>query len=119
VFIWGRGQGKDTLTDSGGTDRLDVLPGVAANQVWLRHIGNNLEVSVIGSGDSFTVNNWYASAANQVESIKLSDGKTLTANKVQGLVDAMASFTPPTAGQTTLAANYQTALNNVIASSWA
>jgi len=57
-------------------------------------------------------------AANQVESVKLSDGKTLAASKVQGLVDAMAAFTPPATGQTTLPANYQTALNNVIASSW-
>jgi hypothetical protein len=38
---------------------------------------------------------------------------------VRGLVDAMAAFTPPAAGQTTLPANYQTALNAVIASSWA
>ena len=119
VYIWGRGQGVDTLTDSGGSDRLDVLSGVSANQMWLRKVGSNLELSVIGTSDKFTVNNWYASATNQVESIKLSDGKTLTANKVDTLVNAMAAFTPPAAGQTTLPANYQTALNPVIDANWA
>lgn len=119
VFIWGRSQGADNLTDAGGTDRLDILPGVITNQVWLRRLGNNLEISVIGTSDSFTVNNWYGSAANQVESIKLSDGKTLTSNKVDTLVNAMAAFTPPAAGQTNLPANYQAALNPVIAANWA
>lgn len=66
---------------------------------------------MIGTADKFTINNWYTAAANQVESLKLSDGKTLTASKVGNLVNAMAVFTPPAAGQTTLAANYQTALN--------
>ncbi|CAH0350894.1 calcium-binding protein [Aquabacterium sp. CECT 9606] len=119
TYIWGRDQGIDTLSDSGGIDRLDVLSGVTANQLWLRHVGNNLEISVIGTNDKFTVNNWYTAAANQVESVKLSDGKTLAASNVDNLVNAMASFTPPTAGQTTLPANYQTALNPVIAANWA
>lgn len=119
IYVWGRAQGADNLTDSGGTDRLDILAGVTANQLWFRHLGSNLEISVIGTSDSFTINNWYGSAANQVETVKLSDGKTLTADKVDNLVNAMAAFTPPAAGQTTLAANYQTALNPVIAANWA
>ena len=119
VYVWGRDMGIDTLADSGGADRLDVLAGVTANQLWLRHVGNNLEISVIGTNDKFTVNNWYTAAANQVESVKLSDGKTLAANNVDNLVNAMASFTPPATGQTILPANYQTALNPVIAANWA
>jgi hypothetical protein len=119
IYVWGRNQGTDTLTDSGGTDRLDVLSGVTANQLWLRHTGNNLELSVIGTNDKFIINNWYSSAANQVESIKLADGKTLTADKVDTLVNAMAAFTPPATGQTSLPANYQTALNPTIAANWA
>jgi hypothetical protein len=47
------------------------------------------------------------------------NGKTLSDTKVQGLVDAMAGFTPPAVGQTTLPTSYQTTLNAVIASSWA
>jgi len=118
TYIWGRGEGVDTLTDAGGTDSLQILAGVSADQVWLRRVSNNLEVSVIGSGDSFTITNWYTAAANQVETIKLAGGKSLTAGNVQNLVSAMATFTPPSAGQTTLPANYSAALSNVIASNW-
>lgn len=44
--------------------------------------------------------------------------KCITDAKVQSLVDAMAAFSPPSAGQTTLPAGYQTALNPVIAANW-
>ncbi|MBC7700832.1 calcium-binding protein, partial [Aquabacterium sp.] len=118
TYIWGRGEGADTLTDAGGTDQLSVLAGITADQLWLRHVGNNLELSVIGTADKFTINNWYTAAANQVESVKLSDGKALMSSKVENLVNAMAGFTPPAAGQTTLPANYQTALNPVVAANW-
>lgn len=118
VFGWGRGDGADSLTDAGGVDRLDVSAGVTASQMWLRHVGNNLELSVIGTTDTFTINGWYSSSANQVESIKLADGKTLTANHVEALVSSMAAFSAPAAGQTTLPASYQTALNPVIAANW-
>ena len=120
TYIWGLGEGADTLSDAGGTDQLSVLAGVTADQLWLRHVGNNLELSVIGTADKFTINNWYTATANQVESVRLSDGKTLLASKVESLVQAMANgLTPPALGQTTLPANYQTALNPVIAANWA
>lgn len=119
VYVWGRGEGADMLTDAGGTDRLDVLAGVAENQVWLRKVGNNLELSVIGTSDSLTINGWYSGAANQVESFRLADGQALLASQVQQLVDAMAAFVPPAPGQTSLPANYHAALNPVIAPSWA
>lgn len=118
TYIWGRGEGADTLTDAGGADQLSILAGVTAEQVWLRRASNNLEVSVIGTTDRFTITNWYASSANQVESLRLSDNRALSASKVQGLVDAMAAFSPPAQGQTTLPTNYQTSLNTVIATNW-
>jgi Ca2+-binding RTX toxin-like protein len=118
IYQWGRGEGTDVLTDAGGADRLDVFAGVASDQMWLRHVGNNLELSVIGTSDAFTINGWYTSAASQVESFRLADGKTLTASRVQQLVDAMASFAPPAAGQTTLPPSYQSSLQPVIAANW-
>lgn len=111
--------GMDTLTDSGGTDRLDVQLGVTSDQLWLRHVGNNLELSVIGTDDKFIINDWYTNAANQVENVMLSDGKTLMASNVENLVNAMAAFTPPASGQTTLPAAHQASLNPVIAANWA
>ena len=117
-YAWGRGEGADTLSDAGGIDRLDVLPGVAEDQLWLRRVGANLELSVIGTSDSLTITGWYTSQAKQIESFHLSDGQALQAGRVQQLVDAMAAFAPPGAGQTSLPQAYQTALQPVIAPNW-
>ena len=119
VYAWGRGEGADTLSDAGGIDRLDVLPGVAEDQLWLRRVGANLELSVIGTSDSLTITGWYTSQTRQIESFHLSDGQALQAGRVQQLVDAMAAFAPPGAGQTSLPQAYQTALQPVIAPNWA
>jgi Ca2+-binding RTX toxin-like protein len=119
VYAWGRGEGADTLSDAGGIDRLEVLPGVAEDQLWLRRVGSNLELSVIGTADTLTINGWYASTARRIESFQLADGQALQATQVQRLVDAMAAFAPPAAGQTTLPPVYQTALQPVIAPNWA
>jgi hypothetical protein len=42
----------------------------------------------------------------------------LMQNKVDQLVEAMAQFTPPAVGETTLSAEYQKTLAPVIAASW-
>ena len=46
------------------------------------------------------------------------NGNVLLDSQVQNLVNAMASFAPPAAGQTTLPTNYQTSLAPVIAANW-
>ena len=119
IYAWGRGQGADIVTDAGGNDRLDILAGVTEDQVWLRQIGNDLELSVIGTTDRLTINGWYSSPSNQIESFRLADGQALLASQVQQLVNAMAAFAPPAAGQTTLPASHAAALTPVIAPSWA
>lgn len=118
VFVWGRDMGADTLSDAGGVDRLDIQAGVTADQLWLSQADDDLVVSIIGTSDSFTVKDWFASAGHQVESMRLSDGKALMSSQVQALVDAMATLPPPAAGQTTLPAD-QPVLKNLVISSWA
>lgn len=117
-----RGGGVDTLQENdvtaGNTDVLQFQGDVNANQLWFRKAGNDLEVSVIGTADKVTVSNWYLGAAYHVEQIKSGDGKLLQDTQVDKLVQAMAAFAPPAAGQTTLAANYQAALAPVLAANW-
>src|SRR5207237_8215936 len=99
---------------------------------------NDLVVSVIGTSDRFNVRNWYLGSEHmvdeyqfeggtwspgvelryQVEQFKTANGETLLQSQVQNLVDAMAAFAPPAAGQTTLAPEYASQLNPVIAANW-
>lgn len=121
-YVLGRGYGADTIQENdstaGNTDVLQFLIGVTTDQIWLRKVSNDLEVSIIGTSDKATLTNWYLGNQYHVEQLKTSDGKTLLDSQVQNLVSAMAGFAPPAAGQTTLPPSYQTALAPVIAANW-
>lgn len=128
TYLFGRGDGQDELRDedwtSGNTDVLSFGPGVSADQLWFRSVGSALEVSIIGTTDKVSIrffDSKYTGATPypyHIEQFKTSDGKVLLDSQVQNLVNAMASFSPPAAGQTTLPANYQSSLNSVIAANW-
>lgn len=117
-YQFARGDGQDHIIESSGSDTLTFSSNVNANQLWFTKTGNNLVIGVIGSSDQVIVDNWYSNSNFQVESIQSSDGKTLSNSKVDVLVSAMSAFSPPTAGQTSLPTNYQTALNTTIAANW-
>ena len=98
--------------------RTQFTAGIATDQIWLRKVANNLEVSLIGKNDKMTISNWYLGNQYHVEAFQTADGKTLLDSQVQNLVQAMAVFAPPAAGQTTLPANYQALLGPQIAANW-
>ncbi len=122
TYVLGRGYGADTVTENdstvGNTDLAQFASGISLDQLWFRHVGNNLEVSIIGTSDKLTVQNWYLGSAYHVERFKTADSRLLIDSRVENLVQAMAAFSPPAAGQTTLPSNYQTALASVIAANW-
>ena len=122
TYVLGRGYGTDTVVENdataGNTDVAQFLSGVAADQIWFQKVGNNLETSIIGTGDKLLVKDWYLGNAYHVEQFKTADGKTLLDTQVETLVSAMAAFAPPAAGVTTLPAAYQDALQPVIAANW-
>ena len=122
IYYWGLGDGQDTIIDSdaavGNTDILNVYAGVARDQLWFKHVGNNLEVSIIGTADKVTINNWYSGSNNYVEQIKTATGDVLSSSNVENLVAAMAVFSSRPAGATTLTVSEHTALDGIIAASW-
>ena len=123
TYALGRGYAADTVvendTTAGNTDIAQFLTGVAVDQIWFQKVGNNLETSIIGTSDKLVIKDWYLGNAYHVEQFKTTDGaKTLLDSNVQNLVNAMASFAPPAAGQTTLPTSYQTSLAPVISANW-
>ena len=122
TYILGRGYGADTVVENdattGNNDVAQFLSGVTTDQIWFQHIGNDLEVSIIGTSDKATISNWYLGSEYHLEQFRTADGETLLDSQVDNLVNAMASFAPPPAGQTTLPPNYQSSLNPVIAANW-
>ena len=122
TYVLGRGYGADFVQENDktkrNTDVAQFLDGVAKDQLWFERSGNNLVVSIIGTPDQLTIDNWYRGSQYHIEQFKTADGATLLDTQVQNLVNAMAAFTPPAAGQTTLPDNYAAQLEPVIASNW-
>jgi len=122
IYLFGLSSGQDVITDTdataGNSDKLLVSAGVTADQLWFKHVGNDLELSIIGTNDKATVKNWYSGSQNQIEQFKTADGKTLVNTDVEKLVQAMAAYTPPAAGSSTLPSTYQPTLVPVIAANW-
>lgn len=122
TYLFAAGDGQDSIADSGGQDTL-VLENIGSSQLWFTHTGNDLNVSVIGTTDSVTLKDWYSGyqypgSQYHLEQIQTSDGKVLLDSQVQNLVDAMAAFAPPAAGQTTLTGTAATTLTPVLAANW-
>nr|WP_295784969.1 putative Ig domain-containing protein [Rhodoferax sp.] len=122
TYKLGRGYGADTITENDATaGNIDVAlfdAGITTDQLWFLKVGNNLEVDIIGTSDKFTLTNWYLGNQYHVEQFKTNDGKVLLDSQVQALVQAMAAFSPPAAGQTTLTPSMAATLNPVIAANW-
>ncbi len=122
LYLFGRGDGADTIVDcdltSGNTDTLRFAADISSEQLWFSRTGDDLSVSVVGSQDTVSISNWYLGSAYHVERIEAGNGQVVLASQVQNLVNAMAAFAPPAAGQTALPTAYQTSLAPVIAASW-
>ncbi len=118
--MFGKGSGNDVINnyDTTGNDHVVFGEGVSENQLWLQRTGNDLTVTLFETNETMTVKNWYSGSAYHIDSFDLGNGKHLLDTQVDALVNAMAAFAPPAAGQSTLPADYQAALSPVIAASW-
>jgi Ca2+-binding RTX toxin-like protein len=121
TYRFGTDSDRDTINnqDSAGNDVLALAAGIGAEQVWLRQLGEDLEISIIGTASSVKIQGWYTdNSQNHLDSLKLSEGNILLFSEVQTLVNAMAAFTPPPVGQTSLTTEQRAALSTTIAIAW-
>lgn len=129
-YLLYRGGGQDEIQESdatpGNVDVIQCLAGITYDQLWFSRKYDDLEISIIGTSDRMVLYNWFypapgtaAYAASRVEQLRTDDGHVLQIDaSAQKLVQAMAAFAPPKAGQTTLPVSYQAALAPVLAANW-
>ncbi len=122
TYVLGRGYGSDSVYEydltPGAVDTALFEGDIAADQLWFRRVGSNLEVRVIGTADQLSISGWYSSSAYRIEQFKAGDGQSLLESQVQSLVDAMAGFAPPAMAQTHLSQAYANALAPTLAANW-
>lgn len=121
TYQFARGDGADTITDSGvitDTDVLSFLGGVSSNDLWIVSEGSHLRIYLLGGTDNVRVLNWTTVVENQIEEIRTDSLEVLYANQVQQLVDVMTPIGIPVGGVITLDAQQQADVDAVRASSW-
>lgn len=71
TYRFGVGSGADLIQENdltiGNTDVFAIAAGIDSSQIWFRHIGNNLEMSFIGTSDKATIKDWYLGQAYHIE----------------------------------------------------
>ena len=102
VYLMSGDFGHDTVRDlapqAGGTDELRFST-AGYNQLWFAQNGNDLVVSVVGSDNMVTVENWFLGAEHQVERITdTGQAHSLSAAQVANLVTTMSQFSPQDLG---------------------
>lgn len=122
TYLFNLGDGQDIITDYDagyvGTDILAFGADINPRDLWLRRTGANLEITVIGSNEKLTVNNWYQASNYHVEALKTADGKVLLDSQVQSLVDTMASFGVAPGAEANLTHDQRAQLDAVLAANW-
>ncbi|WP_024850844.1 calcium-binding protein [Hydrogenovibrio kuenenii] len=117
------GDGQDQILDysfdstQGGTDSID-LHGVSKEGLWFSKNGDDMKINLIGTSDSITVNDWYYSDRNKIESINLDSGESLDVSGVSQLVDALASFPEGGDSAVNMTDDEKTQFNQIVASNW-
>ena len=110
------GSGQVTLTNYGGQDTVNFASTVQDDQLWFAQDGNDLLVTVDGTLSNLRLTDWFNGATHAT--LVAGDGHQLIDSQVNSLVQAMAQFSPPPVGQTTLSQPQQDNLMPVIAASW-
>jgi hypothetical protein len=121
TYMLGMQSGADVVNNLGRAadgDKVLLEAGIAGDQLWFRHVGNDLLVDVIGTSNNVAIKDWYLSGANHVASFQTAGGSVLLDTAVENLVNAMAAFAPPALGETALSQNYQDQLAPVLAANW-
>jgi Ca2+-binding RTX toxin-like protein len=125
TYVSDPGDGQDTAADSGGTaDTLLFGATIDPLDLVISRQANNLRITVQGTSDQVTIQNWYVSSTYRIETIEAGNGEVLLSSQVNQLIQAMNAFTTATglswdaaaggAGDPTQQADFQ----NIIAAAW-
>ncbi|MDP9131883.1 MAG: Ig family protein, partial [Nitrospirota bacterium] len=97
TYLYSRGGGQDTVIDnSGASDTMLFGATINPQDLILSRQANDLRLSVYGTGDQVTMQNWYLGVSYQTEVIQAGNGEQLMNTQVNQLIQAMAGFTQQT-----------------------
>ena len=85
--------------------------------LWFSRSDNNLVVTLAGTVDRVTINNWYTSGDYQLDRLEVGSSYLLN-SQVDQLVSAMSSFGVPSGAGNVIPQDVKDQLQPVLAASW-
>jgi len=121
LFGAGGGHGEIGAGDGANTGTVDFAPGIAASDLWFEQQGDTLQIDVMGTTDSLTIDDWFGGANGAAaQNFVTADGSKLD-SQVGQLVSAMAAYSAANSGfNPTLASQIppDPAMQGAVAAAW-
>jgi hypothetical protein len=87
------------------------------DDLWFSRTGDDLTITLAGSDDQVTIDQWYSDPVQEVDRIEV-EGSVLLSQQVDQLVMAMASYDAPSGVGNVIPQDVRDALQPVLAESW-
>ncbi|VVM48353.1 calcium-binding protein [Pseudomonas fluorescens] len=96
-YLFDRGDGQDSLlngvsANAGPSSTLALQAGIKASDLWLAREGNNLVLSVLGTHDQVSIQDWFVADYRKLASIELSNGLKLSREAAELAVATTAAW---------------------------
>lgn len=132
LLVGGPGSDEYRFATGDGLDRInnksslpdtenDVLVfdnNIVAEHLWFSRKVNTLVAQIIESADQVNVLGWYASDASKLDRIITDDGRSISADRVESLINAVAAFNVQSTAVIRLSAAQQEEYSAIVASHW-
>ncbi|MCT7294601.1 hemolysin [Ralstonia sp. CHL-2022] len=98
TYVLGQGYGQLTITNistSGTAGGNLKIEGGDPSKIWLRRVGDNLQVDVMGTATEATIQNWFITPMYQLGKITVADGAAgnlMLDTQLNQLIQGMATF---------------------------
>ena len=123
-YRFGMDGGSDRIrnaVDSDRTGEIDSLiftDGIDPDGIWFARVGNDLQAQLIGSDDQIRMSGWFTEPSARLDHIATTEGEKITADRVEQLVNAVATFNVESAAALDLSPNQQAEYSALVAAHW-
>lgn len=74
TYLFGIGYGTDTIFETSGTDKIVISAGILPEDIRLGRLDSSLQLTILATGESLVVENWFSATSNRVETIEFDNG---------------------------------------------
>ena len=89
TYVFGRGDGADTIYDYSGNDTIKFKEGISKENITFQRVANDL-VLKYGENDTVRINNQFGGSS--IEQIALASGEYITASKINKIIEDLNAY---------------------------